>query len=220
MFGRNLSSLTWVIFCFFLLSCSFFFFSNVNLPKSMILQTGGSACSAITTTSSPSSRAFAMADGGSTTPSWPPSEPMSRTCWKRRMNSLMGEFFVGGTRGPPLKNARVISSLGLGSLDDRCSHSAEESRFSRKVKTSDGYARRRWRVPPDGTAGNRPIHHSQKLFNTLILEFPAVSDAQRNRVRRLLPLTHDEERRHLAELAVPDLGAQLFASEVARRAQP
>src|ERR1035441_10044120 len=82
----------------------------------MILQTGGSACSAITTTSSPSARAFAMADGGSTTPSWAPSEPISRTCWKRRMNSLMGEFFVGGTRGPPLKNARVISSLGLGAL--------------------------------------------------------------------------------------------------------
>src|SRR5450759_5212997 len=120
MFGRNLISLTWVTFCFFLLSCSFFFFSNVNLPKSMILQTGGSACSAITTTSSPSARAFEMAAGGSTTPSCAPSEPMSRTCWKRRMNSLIGEFFVGGTRGPPLKNARVFSSLGLGALLDRC----------------------------------------------------------------------------------------------------
>ena len=128
MFGRNLISLTWVIFCFFLLSCSFFFFSNVNLPKSMILQTGGSACSAITTTSSPSSRAFAMADGGSTTPSWAPSEPMSRTCRKRRMKSLMGEFFVGGTRGPPLKNARVISSLGLGALRFRCVNHHEDEK--------------------------------------------------------------------------------------------
>src|SRR5659263_334435 len=128
MFGRNLISLTWVIFCFFLLSCSFFFFSNVNLPKSMILQTGGSACSAITTTSSPSSRAFAMADGGSTTPSWAPSEPMSRTCWKRRMNWLMGEFFVGGMRGPPLKNARVISSLGLGALRFRCVNRHEDEK--------------------------------------------------------------------------------------------
>src|ERR1017187_3704638 len=198
MFGRNLISLTWVIFCFFLLSCSFFFFSNVNLPKSMILQTGGSACSAITTTSSPSARAFAMADGGSTTPSWAPSEPISRTCWKRRMNSLMGEFFVGGTRGPPLKNARVISSLGLGALVFR------------------------WRsgVPGERAVVDRALHHSKQFFDLLILELAAVSDAEGDRARRLLPLTHDEERRHLVELAVPDLGAQLFASEVARRAQP
>src|ERR1017187_5684545 len=198
MFGRNLISLTWVIFCFFLLSCSFFFFSNVNLPKSMILQTGGSACSAITTTSSPSARAFAMADGGSTTPSWAPSEPISRTCWKRRMNSLMGEFFVGGTRGPPLKNARVISSLGLGALVFR------------------------WRsgVPGERAVVDRALHHSKQFFDLLILELAAVSDAEGDRARRLLLLTHDEERRHLVELAVPDLGAQLFASEVARRAQP
>src|ERR1017187_3956672 len=35
------------------------------------------------------------------------------------MNSLIGEFFVGGTRGPPLKNARVFSSLSLGALWDQ-----------------------------------------------------------------------------------------------------
>src|ERR1039457_701670 len=198
MFGRNLISLTWVIFCFFLLSCSFFFFSNVNLPKSMILQTGGSACSAITTTSSPSSRAFAMADGGSTTPSWPPSEPMSRTCWKRRMNSLMGEFFVGGTRGPPLKNARVISSLGLGALVFR------------------------WRsgVPGERAVVDRALHHSKQFFDLLILELAAVSDAEGDRARRLLPLTHDEEGGNFLELAMEDLREQLFAPDVVRRAQP
>ena len=103
MFGRNLTSLTCVTFCRFFDSCSFFFFSNVNLPKSITLQTGGLACSAMTTTSSPSSRPFASAVCGSTTPSCSPVELIRRTCWKRRMYSLIGEFFVGGMRGPPLK---------------------------------------------------------------------------------------------------------------------
>src|ERR1039457_897695 len=198
MFGRNLISLTWVIFCFFLLSCSFFFFSNVNLPKSMILQTGGSASSAIPTTSSPSARACAMADGGSTTPSWAPSEPISRTCWKRRMNSLMGEFFVGGMRGPPLKNARVISSLGLGALVFR------------------------WRsgVPGERAVVDRALHHSKQFFDPLILELAAVSDAEGDRARSLLLLTHDEEGGNFLELAMADLRAQLFALDVVRRAQP
>src|ERR1035437_1857160 len=112
MFGRNLTSLTCVTFCFFFDSCSFFFFSKVNLPKSITLQTGGSACSAITTTSSPSARPRARAAWGSTTPTCSPVEEISRTAWNRRMYSLIGEFFCGGIRGPPLKKMALPPSVG------------------------------------------------------------------------------------------------------------
>ena len=40
-----------------------------------------------------------------------PVDEMTRTFLKRRMYSLIGEFLVGGIRGPPLKNAMGMSSL-------------------------------------------------------------------------------------------------------------
>src|SRR3974390_872806 len=68
MLGRSLISLTSITFCF--LRASFFFFcsSYLNLPKSRILQTGGSAAAATSTRSSPASLAPADAAARSVTP--------------------------------------------------------------------------------------------------------------------------------------------------------
>src|SRR5438128_304887 len=67
MLGRNLISLTSMIFCF--LRASFFFFcsSYLNLPKSRILQTGGSALGATSTRSRPASAAISSASLRATT---------------------------------------------------------------------------------------------------------------------------------------------------------
>ena len=59
--GRKRSSFTCIICCFFLASFSFFFFSYMNLPKSIPLQTGGRALGAISTKSRLYDRAICRA---------------------------------------------------------------------------------------------------------------------------------------------------------------
>src|SRR6266850_1196636 len=80
MLGRNLISLTSMIFCF--LRASFFFFcsSYLYLPKSRILQTGGSAFGAISTRSRPASEAMVSASLRPTTPTMLPRSSTRRTC--------------------------------------------------------------------------------------------------------------------------------------------
>ena len=80
MLGRSLISLISMTFCF--LRASFFFFcsSYLNLPKSRILQTGGSALGEISTRSSPTSAAMLMASRVDTTPIMSPFSPTRRTC--------------------------------------------------------------------------------------------------------------------------------------------
>src|SRR6185503_5116114 len=55
----------------------------MNFPKFMIRQTGGCAVGAISTRSSPASRAFWRASDMTTTPSASPSAPISRTSFQR-----------------------------------------------------------------------------------------------------------------------------------------
>ena len=86
--GRNLISLISMIFCFLRASASRFCVSYLNLPKSMILHTGGSAFGEISTRSSPASSAICIARAGVTTPTFSPSAPIRRISGDR-MRSLM-----------------------------------------------------------------------------------------------------------------------------------
>src|SRR5215831_18613019 len=65
----------------------------MNFPKFMIRQTGGAAVGAISTRSSPASRAFWSASAIATTPSASPSAPIRRTSF-HRIWSLTRMFFL------------------------------------------------------------------------------------------------------------------------------
>src|SRR5215831_4969504 len=65
----------------------------MNFPKFMIRQTGGAAVGAISTRSSPASRAFWSASAITTTPSASPSAPIRRTSF-HRIWSLTRMFFL------------------------------------------------------------------------------------------------------------------------------
>ena len=113
------------------------------------------------------------------------------------MNSLIGEFFVGGTRGPPLKNAMgdfLLTCLGRVACSDV---------FLKVKGASVAACHARALV-------DRALHHSQQFFDLLILEFAAVADAEGDGAGRLLLLADDEEGGNFLELAVPDLRAQLL----------
>src|SRR3954469_14339518 len=120
MLGRNLTSLTWMIFCFFFDSCDFFFCWYRNLPKSMMRQTGGLAVGATSTRSSCSSWAFRSASSIGTMPPWPPSASTRRTS-RTRMRSLI-RVVLSMSSSPP-------GSVGLapvGSCSDSFSYKCLE----------------------------------------------------------------------------------------------
>src|SRR5690606_26460018 len=77
--GRNFTSLISSCLDFFLASLARFCCSNLNFPKSMILQTGGSALGWIYTRSRPSPSAICSASSRDSTPTISPSEPITRT---------------------------------------------------------------------------------------------------------------------------------------------
>src|SRR5439155_26186004 len=107
MLGRNLISLTSMIFCF--LRASFFFFcsSYLNLPKSRILHTGGSAFGAISTRSRPALAAMVSASLRPTTPTiWPFSS--TRRTRMPPISSLI--------RGPSRVGVKLRGGLGMYNL--------------------------------------------------------------------------------------------------------
>ncbi len=67
----------YIVFYFFRASASRFCCSNLNLPKSIILQTGGCAFGEITTKSKPATRANSLPRTGVTTPTFSPSAPIN-----------------------------------------------------------------------------------------------------------------------------------------------
>src|SRR5438094_419039 len=95
MLGRNLISLTSMIFCF--LRASFFFFcsSYLYLPKSRILQTGGSAFGAISTRSRPASEAMTSASLRPTIPTILPRSSTRRTFATPISSLIRGPSRVG-----------------------------------------------------------------------------------------------------------------------------
>ncbi len=81
--GRSLISLrTTVVWCL-REAFSFFDVSYLNLPKSMILQTGGAARGFTSTSSNPASSASLSASCVGMTPICAPSAPMTRTSGTR-----------------------------------------------------------------------------------------------------------------------------------------
>src|SRR5579871_1754611 len=104
MLGRSLISFTSITFCF--LRASFFFFcsSYLYLPKSRILQTGGSAVGAISTRSKPASAAAASASLRETIPIMVPRSSISLTR-ATPISSLI--------RGPSRVGIRLIGGLGI-----------------------------------------------------------------------------------------------------------
>lgn len=66
-------------FWFFFASFAFLSLSNLNLPKSIILQTGGSAFGEISTKSKPFSKAKSIAFFKGSTPSWSPDSLITLT---------------------------------------------------------------------------------------------------------------------------------------------
>src|SRR5690625_7894248 len=78
-----------MVCCFFLASFSFFFFSYMNFPKSITLQTGGLASGALSTRSILCDLAISRACRVSTT-SWSPSGLITRTVFARISSLILG----------------------------------------------------------------------------------------------------------------------------------
>ena len=83
VFGRSLISLSTIVDWCLREAFSFFDVSYLNLPKSMILQTGGAARGLTSTSSSPCSSASLSASCVGMMPTWLPSAPMTRTSGTR-----------------------------------------------------------------------------------------------------------------------------------------
>src|SRR5262245_34937806 len=98
VFGRRRTVLSLVLCCLTLDSCAFLFCSYLNLPKSMILQTGGRTLGATSTRSSPASSAIASACSVGTTPTCFPSWSISRTSRMRSFSLILGPVGVGSER--------------------------------------------------------------------------------------------------------------------------
>src|SRR5262245_50307661 len=98
VFGRRRTVLSLVLCCLTLDSCAFLFCSYLNLPKSMILQTGGRTLGATSTRSSPASSAIASACSVGTTPTCFPSWSISRTSRMRIFSLILGPVGVGSER--------------------------------------------------------------------------------------------------------------------------
>ena len=83
VFGRSLISLSTIVDWCLREAFSFFDVSYLNLPKSMILQTGGAARGLTSTSSSPCSSARRSASWVGMMPTCAPSAPMTRTSGTR-----------------------------------------------------------------------------------------------------------------------------------------
>src|SRR5262245_45966898 len=104
MLGRILISLISMIFWFLRASAAFFWLAYFSLPRSRILQTGGSALGEISTRSRPASSAASSASLMETLPRLLPSASMS---WTR--GTLMSRF----ERGPSLVGADALNGLRM-----------------------------------------------------------------------------------------------------------
>src|ERR1700687_328127 len=102
---RILISLTSITFCFLRATLLFFWISYLNLPKSRILQTGGSALGEISTRSRPASAAMARASRIGVTPTIVPSSLTRRT---------VGTEIWVLMRGPSRDGAASIGDLAIG----------------------------------------------------------------------------------------------------------
>src|SRR5262245_27611839 len=104
MLGRILISLISMTFWFLRASAAFFWLAYFSLPRSRILQTGGSALGEISTRSRPASSAASNASLMETFPRFWPSASMS---WTR--GTLMSRF----ERGPSLVGAAALNGLRM-----------------------------------------------------------------------------------------------------------
>src|SRR6516225_5107606 len=159
MLGRNLISLTSMIFCF--LRASFFFFcsSYLYLPKSSILQTGGSALGAISTRSRPALAAMSSASLRPTTPTiWP------RWSTRRTRMTPISPLIRGPSRvGVTFKGGLAMYDLLL--TVDRTSQRRQGNPLRRRhrcfrFQSSNGFAARKGLLllATKPSRRNRPVH--------------------------------------------------------------
>src|SRR6516162_3923200 len=157
--GRSLISLTSMIFCF--LRASFFFFcsSYLYLPKSRILQTGGSAFGAISTRSRPALAAISSASLRPTTPTiWP------RWSTRRTRMTPISPLIRGPSRvGVTFKGGLAMYDLLL--TVDRTSQRRQGNPLRRRhrcfrFQSSNGFAARKGLLllATKPSRRNRPVH--------------------------------------------------------------
>src|SRR6266851_9231995 len=195
MLGRNLISLTSMIFCF--LRASFFFFcsSYLYLPKSRILQTGGSALGATSTRSRPASDAMVSASLRPTTPTMLPRSSTRRTR-RTPISSLM--------RGPSRVGVKFTGGLAIYIL-------LQWVELFRRDRVGPARRRRYRRLLCQSS--NR--FAERKGFLLLSAEPP-----QRNRSGCRLALPDDEQNRHLGKAVLADLIADLVVAGVGLDPEP
>src|SRR5271167_1957262 len=188
MLGRSLISLTSMIFCF--LRASFFFFcsSYLYLPKSRILQTGGSAFGAISTRSRPASEAIEIASLRPTIPTILPRWSTRRT----RMTPISSL-----TRGPSRVGVRFKGALAMYNLLLSVDRSVDQSRLTSR--------RRRCRFLLQSSNG----FADRKNFLLLSSESP-----QRNRTGRRLAPSDDQHDGDLRKAVLADLVSDLFVARI------
>src|SRR4029077_16234394 len=159
MLGRNLISLTSMIFCF--LRASFFFFcsSYLYLPKSRILQTGGSAVGAISTRSRPASEAMVSASLRPTTPTMLPRSSTRRTRITPISSLIRGPSRVG------VKFRGGLAIYTLLSWVNRSDHDRVGPKGRRRnrrffLQSSNGFAERKdfLRLAAEPSQCNRPVN--------------------------------------------------------------
>src|SRR4029077_13274342 len=195
MLGRSLISLTSMIFCF--LRASFFFFcsSYLYLPKSRILQTGGSAVGAISTRSRPASEAMVSASLRPTTPTMLPRSSTRRTRITPISSLIRGPSRVG------VKFRGGLAIYTLLSWVNRSDHDRVGPKGRRRnrrffLQSSNGFAER-------------------KDFLLLAAESP-----HRHRSDNCFTPSDDQQNRHLGKAVLADLVADLLVAGVERAPQP
>src|SRR5437667_4158600 len=187
MLGRSLISLTSMIFCF--LRASFFFFcsSYLYLPKSRILQTGGSAVGAISTRSRPASEAMVSASLRSTTPTMLPCSSTRRT----RATPISPLI-----RGPSRVGVKFKGGLAIYTLLCLMNHSDRD------------------RVGPKGRRRNRRFffQSSNGLAERKDFLLLAAEPPQRDRSGHRFALSDDQQNWHLGKAVLADLVADLLVA--------
>src|SRR5579863_8149025 len=131
--GRSLISLTSMTFCFLRASFLRFCSSYLNLPKSRILHTGGSALGDTSTRSRPASMARARASFRGTTPSISP-----RSLTRRTRGTLISSLM----RGPSLRGGggAWVERGGMRQLLTCCGRRGRRRRPGLSAQSSDGLA--------------------------------------------------------------------------------
>src|SRR5260370_11066469 len=195
MLGRSFISLTSIIFCFFRASFFFFCSSYLNLPKSRILHTGGSAPGAISTRSRPAFKAMVSASLRPTTPTMLPRSSTRRT-FIAPISSLM--------RGPSRVGVIFIGGLGMYALLSLVEHSRLGS--TRQLRLAG--------------RGCLILQSSNGVAQRKGFLRRAAEPAQRDGTLLRLAPADDEHQRDLGQAVLAHLVADLLVAGIGDDAQP